>query len=147
MELVRWNPWREATTLQHRFNKMFNDTMFPVCGAKTKAEDRSWHPAVDVYENDEHIMIKAELPGIEKKDIDIDVNDRVLTLKGERSFDNEVKEDKFYRRERVFGNFTRSFALPPNVDSAKIEADFKDGVLSITVPKPESEQPKKITVH
>jgi HSP20 family protein len=147
MELVRWNPWREMGTLQSRINRMFSDTMYPTVKDGEKAELCSWHPVVDIFENDDHLVIKAELPGIDKKDIEIDVKDRVLSLRGERSYDNEVKEDKYYRRERVFGKFVRSFTLPVNVDAEKISADYKEGVLSITVPKPETEKPKKISVH
>lgn len=147
MELVRWSPWKDMAVLQNRINRMFSDTMYPAAKDGEKAELCSWHPVVDVFEDEDNLVIKAELPGMDKKDIEIDVKDRVLSLKGERSYDNEVKEDKYYRRERLFGNFMRSFTLPSNVDPEKISADYKEGVLSITVPKPEAEKPKKISVH
>ena len=108
---------------------------------------RNWNPTVDIYDNDEHIVIKAELPGIDKKDIVIDVKDGLLVLKGERSFDNEVKEEKYYCRERMFGKFERVFRLPADVDPEKISANYKDGILKIDIPKPEEQQPKQITVH
>jgi HSP20 family protein len=107
----------------------------------------NWNPAVDVYDTDNTVVIKAELPGIDKKDLSIDVNGRVLTLKGERSGDNEVKEEKYYRKERFHGKFERSFTLPDDTDPEKIQAEFKDGVLKIEVPKPEEKKPKQITVH
>jgi len=107
----------------------------------------SWRPFVDIYDNDNNIVIKAELPGIDKKDIVVDVKDRFLTLKGERSSENEVKKDKFHRRERTYGKFERVFSLPMEVDPDKIKADYKDGVLKIDIPKLEKQKPKQITVH
>jgi HSP20 family protein len=128
-------------------NDVFGDIFYP---ARRRAESESlwgWNPAVDVFDNDANIVIKAELPGVDKKDIVVDVKDRVLTLKGERSTDSEVKEDKYYHRERTFGKFERSFTLPANAKVEDIKADYKDGVLSIDIPKSEAAQPKKITVH
>ena len=106
-----------------------------------------WNPAVDLYEKDDHFVIKAELPGVDKKDIAIDLKDRVLTLSGERSYENEVKEESYYRRERSYGKFQRAFTLPADVDSDKIKAEFKDGLLQIEVPKPEEQKPKQVTIH
>ena len=106
-----------------------------------------WDPAVDLYEKDDHFIIKAELPGIKKDDIKVDLKDRVLTLSGERTYDNEVKEENYYRRERSYGKFQRAFTLPVDVDSEKIKAEFKDGVLQIEVPKPEDKKAKRVTVH
>ena len=102
---------------------------------------------VDVYEGKDAYVIKAELPGVDKKDISIDLKGRILVVKGERATDSEVKEDNYYRRERTFGKFQRAFSLPESLDADKITADFKDGVLKIEVPKPEAEKPKQITVH
>jgi HSP20 family protein len=90
-----------------------------------------------MYDEDDRVVIKAELPGVDKKDIAVDVKDRVLTLSGERTYDNEVKAENYYRRERAYGKFQRAFNLPADVDSDKINADFKDGLLIIEVPKPE----------
>jgi HSP20 family protein len=108
---------------------------------------RGWNPVVDIYENEENIVIKAELPGIDKNDIVIDVKGRVLTLKGERSTDNEVKEDNYYRQERSYGKFERAFALSVEVDPDKIKADYKDGVLKIDIPKAEENKPRQVTIH
>ena len=147
MQLVRWNPMNEMFSFRRPLNRMFDDFFLP----RTTTEDGSltwgWNPVVDIYDNDDNIVIKAELPGVSKKDIEIDIKDRVLTLKGERSADNEVKEDNYYRRERTYGRFERSFTLPANVDPDKIKADYNDGVLKIEVPKPENQKPKQITVH
>ena len=147
MELIRWNPMRDMFSLRHPMNHLFDDVFRPVVRGDSKLSMWDWNPTVDIYDNDENIVIKAELPGIEKKDIVIDVKDGVLTLKGERSFDNEIKEEKYYCRERTFGKFERVFRLPAKVDPEKISADYKDGLLKIDIPKPEEQKPKQITVH
>ena len=147
MNLVRWNPWREMNTLQNRLNHLLADSFFQTGRSDDDMSMGTWHPVVDMYDEDDKIVIKAELPGMDKKDIAIDVKDRVLTLSGERNTDNEVKEENYYRRERVYGKFQRAFSLPADVDSDKIKADFKEGLLKIEVPKPEKQKPKQITVH
>ena len=146
MNLVRWNPWREMATLHHRFNRLMDDPYFRT--DRESAEDMgTWYPVVDMFESDDSFVIKAELPGMGKDDIAVDVKDRVLTLKGERNYDNEVKEENYYRRERSYGKFQRAFSLPADVDADKIKADFKDGLLKIEVPKPVEQKPKQITIH
>jgi len=107
----------------------------------------TWNPTVDLYEKDDHFMITAELPGVDKNDIKIDLKDRLLTLSGERTYDNEIKEENYYRRERSYGKFQRAFTLPADVDSDKIKAEYKDGVLRIEVPKPEEKKAKQVTIH
>jgi HSP20 family protein len=102
---------------------------------------------VDIYEEDDNIIVQAELPGVSKDGISVDVKDRVLTIKGERSADNEVNEDKYFRRERVYGQYKRAFTLPANVDPESVKAEYNDGVLKVLVPKPETQKPKQITVH
>jgi HSP20 family protein len=134
------------STLQHRINHMLNEPFF-----RSDGDDElpmgSWYPAVDMFDDGDKIVIKAELPGMDKKDISVDIEDRVLTLSGERNYDNEVKEENYYRRERASGTFKRAFNLPAEVNSDKIKADFKDGVLKVEIPKPEAKKPKQITVH
>jgi HSP20 family protein len=147
MNLVKWNPWREAPTLQNHINRMFDDPFFRISRLADAEGLGMWNPAVDLYEKDDHFVIKAELPGIKKDDIKVDLKDRVLTLSGERSYDNEVKEENYYRRERSYGKFQRAFTLPVDVDSDKIKAEFKDGVLQIEIPKPEDKKAKQVTVH
>ena len=147
MNLVRWNPWREMNTLQHRFNHLLDDSFFRPGRSDDDLSLGTWHPVVDMYDEDDRVVIKAELPGVDKKDIAVDVKDRVLTLSGERTYDNEVEEENYYRRERAYGKFQRTFSLPADVDSDKIKADFKDGLLKIEVPKPEKQKPKNITIH
>ena len=147
MNLVKWNPWREMPTLSGRLNRLFDDPFFHIGRMADDSDLGMWNPAVDLYEKDDHFMIKAELPGVDKNAIKIDLKDRLLTLSGERSYDNEVKEENYYRRERSYGKFQRSFTLPADVDSDKITAEFKDGVLQIEVPKPEEKQAKQVTIH
>lgn len=147
MNLVKWNPWREMSTLPNRFNRLFDDPFFSIGRMDDDSGLGMWNPAVDLYEKDDHFMIKAELPGVDKNDIKIDLKDRLLTLSGERTYDNEVKEENYYRRERSYGKFQRAFTLPADVDSDKIKADFKDGVLQIEVPKPEEKKAKQVTIH
>jgi HSP20 family protein len=106
-----------------------------------------WNPATDIYENDDAYVIKAELPGLDKDHVSIDVKEKILTISGERSEENEVKDDRIYRRERFQGKFQRAFSLPNTADADKIEAEFVDGLLTITIPKAKELKPKQITIH
>lgn len=141
MALVKWDPFRELTALQSEVNRLFSRAT-----GGDGAERQSWTPAVDVVETDDAIVLKAELAGMDPKDINIEVQDNVLTVSGERRFEEEVKEDKFYRIERRYGSFSRSLALPSTADETKVEAKYENGVLKVTVPKAEIAKPKKITV-
>ena len=147
MNLVRWNPVRDMVHFNNNFSSFFDDFFYPSRETAREDEAWNWQPAVDIYENDTAIVVKAELPGVDKKDISVDLNGDTLTLKGERTSENEVKEDKYYRKERVYGSFERHFKLPENVNPEKINADFKDGVLKVEIAKPEATKPKQITVH
>ena len=147
MNLVKWTPGRDVANFHNHVNRLFEAPFFRTGWVEDEASTADWNPSVDIYEDGDKIVIKAELPGIDKKDIAIDFKDNVLTLKGERSHDNEVKEDNYYRRERAFGKFHRAFRLSTDINADKIEADFKDGVLKVDIPKPEEAKPKKITVH
>ena len=147
MNLIKWNPCREMPTLPGRFNRLFDDPFFSIGRMADESGLGNWNPAVDLYEKDDHYMIKAELPGVDKKDIKIDLKDRLLTLSGERAYDNDVNEENYYRRERTYGKFQRAFTLPADVDSDKIKAEYKDGVLQIEVPKPEEKKAKQVTIH
>lgn len=147
MQLVRWNPWREISSLQHPFNTAWNDFFYPGFRHGNGESAERWNPMVDVYENESHIILKAELPGIDKSNLALDVKGRVLRLRGERRESTDEGKDTARRRERFFGRFERSFTLPMEVDPETIRADYKDGVLTIEVPKPEKQQPKQITIH
>ena len=146
MELVRFSPWNDAWNRTNRFNRIFGSTFAPSTTTNENCEC-VWRPVVDIYEEENGIALKAELPGIEKKDISIDVKDRVLTLKGERAAENETEGKNYYRRERTYGEFRRVFTLPEGVNADDIKADFKDGVLNVHIPKAEVEEPKKVTIH
>ncbi len=147
MNLVKWNPWREMDTFSDRINRLFDGSPFPASLMSDEASMSNWKPVADIYDHEDRIVIKADLPGVDKKDIQVDLKDNVLTLEGERSDEKEVKEDNFYRKERVHGKFRRSFMLPDGLDPDKIKADYHDGVLNIEIPKPEGKKPKKISVH
>ncbi len=147
MNLVRWNPWRDMTTMHGRLNRLVNDPFFRTHRFDDEVSLGLWNPVVDLYEKDDNFVIKAELPGVDKNDIGIDLKDGVLTLSGERSDNSEVNDDNYYRRERTYGKFQRVFTLPADVDSDKINAEFKDGVLVVEIPKPEKSKPKSITIH
>jgi HSP20 family protein len=133
--------------MNNRMNRIFDDFFTPALVADTELAVRNWNPTADVYEEDTQYVIKAELPGIDKKDIHIDFENNTLILKGERTEDKEVKEENYYRKEMAYGKFQRSFALPEGVEADNIKADYKDGVLKITIPKPETKKPKTITVQ
>lgn len=148
MAIVRWEPFRDLLGIQDRMNRLF-DEAFRGAGRTSAEEDwtlGSWAPACDIYEQDGNIVLKAELPGVEPKDVDVRVENNVLTLRGERRFDNEVKKESYHRVERAYGSFSRSFTLPSVVDTDKIKADYRDGVLRVTLPKREEAKPKQISI-
>jgi len=149
MELVRWNPWNEMMGIGKDLHRMF-DGRSSIAPARQEVQGGApgrWNPVVDVYETDEAYVVNAELPGMSKEDITIDVKDRILTVTGERSDENEMKRERYYRKERFFGRFERSFSLPEGVDSEMITAELKNGVLKVSIPRPEKNKPKRITVH
>ena len=146
MAVIRWDPFRDVAALQNRINRMFEESF----GRSHDLEDETavcaWQPAVDIYESVNGIVLAAELPGVKKENVSVEVKDNVLTLKGERVADPAIKEEDYYRKERCFGTFQRSFTLQQNVQPDLIKATFKDGVLEIEIPRPEQEKPKQITV-
>ncbi len=146
MELIKFSPFGRSFGFRNHMDNILNEFLHPaVCIDESKGN--LWNPIVDVYENDESIVVKAEVPGVDKKDISVDIDNGVLTVKGERKHEEEVKEDRFYRKERVYGKFQRAFRLPEGTDYEKINADFKDGILTVTVPKVEEKKPKQISIH
>ncbi len=148
MPIVRWEPFRELAGLQDRMNRLFHES-FRSAGAHEDdwALGGSWAPPVDIYEQDGSIVLKAELPGIEPKDVDIRVEKNVLTLRGERKLDEQVNRDNYHRVERSYGAFSRSFTLPTAVDTEKINAEYKDGVLRVLLPTKEEAKPKQISIN
>jgi HSP20 family protein len=142
MALVRWeNPLRELASMEvERLNHMFSNLY-------GEGLSRGWMPPVDIYETAQHeVVIKAELPDVKREDISVTFENNVLTLKGERRFENEVPREQYQRAERFYGSFSRSFTIPATVDSAHISAAYKDGVLTVRLPQREEAKPKQITV-
>lgn len=144
MRLVRYNPINRPTFWENSFNTLFNDSFFNT-GNKTNG---TFYPAVDIYNEKDDVVLNVELPGISKEDISINIEDRVLTIKGERKFDHEDKEKHVYRKERSYGCFSRSFTLSDDVLTDDVTADFKDGVLKVTLKKDTTkEEIKQITIN
>lgn len=145
MAMVRWEPVRDLLTLQERMNRMLDSSYRGT--DEDWALGGSWAPAVDIYEKDGNIVLKAELPGVDPKDVDVRVENNLLTLRGERKFDTEVKRDNYHRVERSYGSFSRSFTLPNVVDTQNIKAEYRDGVLHMTLPKREEAKPRQIQIN
>ncbi len=139
------DPFRGLSTLQEQMNRLFDETLFR--GRSDDSGLTSWAPAVDIYETPDELVVKAELPEIDPKDIDIRVENNVLTIRGERKFDKTVSEDNYLRVERAYGTFSRSFALSNTVDAESIKAEYRDGVLTLRAPKREEAKPKQIKVN
>ena len=147
MTVVRWDPFREFTQIQDRLNRVFSDAYgrsgsdegFPTSG--------TWVPPVDIYQNgDTELVLKAELPDMVREDIDVTVENDTLTIKGDKKFAGEPKEEQFHRIERRYGTFSRSFSLPQTVDNTKVAAEYKNGVLTVRLPVREEAKPRSIKV-
>jgi HSP20 family protein len=147
MTIVRWDPFRNMSTLQDRINRIFDETTSRSQDYDVEVSQCDWRPVVDIYDSEKAIVVNAELPGVSKESITLDVKENILTLKGERKSDAEVSKENYYRMERCFGTFERAFTLPSTVDPGKITANFKDGVLKIEIPKPEEKKPKQISIN
>ena len=144
MAIVRWDPFRDLMNIQERVNRLITET--PGRWGTDEGYG-AWLPPVDVFERGDNLVIRAELPGVQRDDIDIRVENGVLVLQGQRKREEEVEERNAFRLERVFGAFTRSFSLPTTVDPTKIGARLKDGVLEISLPKAEAAKPKKVAIQ
>ena len=147
MALMRWTPMGNLASFQHEMNRMFNEFFRGGNGEEAGSGLGSWTPAVDIHETDHGFVIKAELPGVSKDDVSVDVHQKTLTLRGQRKHEAEVKQDKYHRVERAYGTFQRSFVLPTAVDQEKVQATFKDGVLELHLPKSDSAKPKRIAIN
>ena len=146
MPIVKWDPFHNLSTLQDRINRLFDES-FP--GAADREEEIgvcAWRPLVDIYDAGDAIVIKAELPGVKKEDVAIEVKGNALTISGERAQDADIREESYYRRERCCGTFQRAFTLPDTVSADHVKASFKDGILKVEISKPEQEAPKQVTV-
>ena len=144
--ITRWDPFREFSTLQDRMNRLFRESYGPE-GREESLTTTSFAPPVDVYEDEHNVTLKIEVPGIDEKDIDVRIENNVLTVHGERRFEKEEKEENYRRVERQYGSFTRTFTLPTTVDAEKVEANYDKGVLKIALPKKAEAKPKQIKVN
>ena len=145
MAIVRFDPFREMAALQDRVNRAFGDL------SRRFDDDLnvrgSWTPSVDIYETDDHtLVLKAELPDVNREDIDLRLENSTLTITGQKKMEKDVKDEQYHRIERVYGQFSRTFTLPPTVDSEKINAEFKNGVLTVSLPLREEAKPRQIQV-
>jgi HSP20 family protein len=146
MALIRWEPAREISSLQQEMNRLFSSFFdAPATAGATGA--RRWIPAMDLVETDDHFVLRADLPGLTEADIDLSLEDNVLTLSGERKSEHEARGEGFYRVERASGTFSRSLTLPEGVDGDAISARFEKGVLEVRIAKPEQRKPRKLQIQ
>jgi HSP20 family protein len=144
MTFNRWEPYRGTATLQEQVNRLLGNVL------ERSAEESnltSWAPAADIYETEHELVVKADLPEIDPKDLDIRVENNILTIRGERKFEKKVNEENYLRVERAYGAFSRSFSLANTVNAEAIKADYQNGVLTLTIPKREEAKPKQIKVN
>ena len=142
--LNRWEPFRGAATLQEQVNRLFGNALEH---SGEESNLTSWAPAVDIYETEHELVVKADLPEVDPKELDIRVENNLLTIRGERKFEKKVNEDNYLRVERAYGSFSRSFSLANTVNAEAIKADYQNGVLTLTIPKREEAKPKQIKVN
>src|ERR1700685_471289 len=143
MTITRWDPFRDVATLQSRVNSLFRD----MNGDNDPLTAASFVPAVDIYEDPQKVVLKLEVPGVEEKDLDVRVENHTLTVKGERKFEADEKEQNFHRIERRYGSFFRAFTLPTTVDTEGVQASYNAGVLEVELTKKPEAQPKQIKVN
>jgi HSP20 family protein len=141
--ITRWDPFRNLSSLQEQVNRIFENNFQ---GQADKSALTAWAPAVDIYETENELVLKAELPDIDEKDLDVRVENNMLTLRGERKFESKVKEDSYLRVERSYGSFSRSFSLPNTVNTEAIKAEYAKGVLTVELPKRAESKPKQVKI-
>jgi len=147
MAMIKWDPLGNIATLQDRINKLFDDSFPHQAHDNEEVPLCAWTPSVDIYETDKGVILAADLPGVNKEDVVVEVKDNVMTISGERSADPELQATNYYRRERICGKFHRSFTLHAMVLPEQIKAKFKNGVLMVEIPKPEEDKPRQISVE
>jgi HSP20 family protein len=143
MAIVRWTPNRHWMSLQEEMNRLFDD----FSGPSQTADETVWAPRVDISETKDDIIVKAELPGVSPESINVDIVNNTLTVQGEKTKDDTVEGENFYRVERIYGKFMRSFSLPQRVKADEVKARYKDGILFVTIPKAEEAKPREIKVE
>ena len=147
MALVRWEPLREMATLQNEMNRLFGTFFDTPTSAVSGNGARRWVPAMDLVETEDHLVLRADLPGMTEEDVRIEVEDRTLTVAGERKAEHEANGEGYYRLERATGTFSRTLTLPDGVDAEGIGARFVNGVLEVRIPKPEERKPRKVQIQ
>jgi HSP20 family protein len=145
MNIVKYDPFRDLRTLQDEMNRLFSGTFSR--GSQDEVLRGAWSPSVDIFENKNEIVLEAELPGMSAEDVNISIENNVLTLHGERKFEKKEESDNFHRVERSYGSFTRSFTVPPTVSSENANAVFENGVLRLTLAKREEAKPRRIEIN
>jgi HSP20 family protein len=145
MALIRWEPARELQTLQHEVNRLFG-SVFDAPTGDGNGGSRRWIPAMDLVEEGDHYVLRADLPGLSEDDVKVELEDDVLTISGERKSEHEERKEGYHRVERASGRFSRALTLPQGVDPDGIEAHFKNGVLEVRVPKPEERKPRRVAI-
>lgn len=144
MAIIRWDPAREVDALQGDLNRLFDNFFAPRSQGRNTTQ--RWVPAMDLVESGDEYILRADLPGMERDDVELELKDNVLTLSGRREAEQEEKQEGFYRVERAFGSFSRSLELPAGVDPGSLTAEFNRGVLEVRIPKPPQEQPRRIAI-
>jgi len=147
MKLTRWEPFKEVLSLRDEIDRLFSEAFFRPSITEVRGELRDWVPMVDIFEDSDHLLIKAELPEMDMKDIDLRIDNNTLTIKGERKLESEDKKENYQRIERVYGSFYRTFSLPSSVDVEKVKATYDKGVLRIDLPKREEVKPRAIPIE
>ena len=145
MTIVRYDPFRDLRTLQEEVNRLFSSSLTPSFGDEGIGRG-AWSPTVDIYENKDQIVLEAELPGMNREDFELTIENNVITLRGERRFEKKDEADNYHRVERSYGSFTRSFALPQMVSGDGATAEYQNGVLRVTLPKREEAKPRRIEI-
>ncbi len=145
MTIVRYDPFRDLRTLQEEVNRLFSNNLTPSFGDEGIGRG-AWNPNVDIYENKDQIVLEAELPGMNREDFELTIENSVITLRGERRFEKQDDADNYHRVERAFGSFTRSFTLPQTVSGDGATAEYRNGVLRVTLPKREETKARRIEI-
>lgn len=145
MSIVRYDPFHDLRNLQDEVNRLFSTNISRVFGDEGIARG-AWNPSIDIYENKDQIVVEAELPGMSREDFDLSIENNVLTLRGERRFEKKDEGDNYHRVERSYGSFTRSFTLPQTVTGETANAEYKNGVLRVTLPKREEVKARRIEI-
>lgn len=148
--ITRWDPYRAMSNINREIERAFEDFGFPMLRrwrGEEEAAEEGWMPAIDVSETKDEYLIKADLPGVSKDDVKVTLSENVLTVMGEKKSEKETKEQNYHRKERMYGSFVRNFRLPGPVSGEKVKAEYKNGVLTLAVPKAEGAKPKEIQIQ